>query len=84
MGYFEDEQVIASGMVVEHQHEVYGKMHFCANSIVFGDTQAIRSRPTPLLGEHNREKLEALGYSRSEIDDLYAEGVLTTEEPAKA
>ena len=84
VGYFEDEQVIASGMVVEHQHEVYGKMHFCANSIVFGETQAIRSRQTPLLGEHNREKLEALGYSRSEIDDLYAEGVLTTEEPAKA
>ena len=84
IGYFEDEHVIASGMVVEHQHEVYGKMHYCANSIVFGETQAIRSRPTPLLGEHNREKLEALGYSQSEIDDLYAEGVLTTEEPAKA
>ena len=80
IGYFQDEQVLASGMFVELRHEVYGKMRYFANGIKFGETQAIRSRQTPLLGEHNREKLEALGYSGAEIEGLYAEGVLTTED----
>ena len=81
VGYFEDEHVIASGMVVEHQHEVYGKMHYHANGIKFGETRAINGRQTPLLGEHNREKLAELGYECAEIDELYEKGVLTTEAP---
>ena len=81
VGYFEDEHVIASGMVVEHSHAVYGKMHYHANGIKFGETRAINGRQTPLLGEHNREKLAELGYERAEIDELYEKGVLTTEAP---
>ena len=84
VGYFEDEHVMAAGMFVEHEHATYGKMHYCANCIVFGETQGISGRQTPLLGEHNREKLLALGYSASEIDELYEKGVLTTEEPPEA
>ena len=81
VGYFEDEHVIASGMVVEHNHAVYGKMHYHANGIQFGETRAINGKQTPLLGEHNREKLAELGYEGTEIDELYEKGVLTTEAP---
>ena len=81
VGYFEDEHVTLSGMVVEHSHAVYGKMHYHANGIVFGETRAIDGRQTPLLGEHNREKLAELGYACLEIDELYEKGVLTTESP---
>ena len=81
VGYFEDEHVLATGMTVEHEHATYGKMHYCANCISFGETRAINSKPTPLLGEHNREKLASLGYSPVEIDELYEKGVLTTEDP---
>ena len=81
VGYFEDEHVLVTGMTVEHEHATYGKMHYCANCISFGETRAIDSRPTPLLGEHNREKLASLGYSPVEIDELYEKGVLTTEDP---
>ena len=81
VGFFEDEHVLATGMTVEHEHATYGKMHYCANCISFGETRAIDSRPTPLLGEHNREKLASLGYSPVEIDELYEKGVLTTEDP---
>ena len=84
VGYFEDEHVLASGMVAEYDHVTYGRMHYFANGIMFGETQGINGRPTPLLGEHNREKLAALGYSQSEIDELYEKGILTTEEPRKA
>jgi len=81
VGYFEDEHMIANGMVVEHSHAVYGKMHYHANGIVFGETRPIDGRQTPLLGEHNREKLAELGYECLEIDGLYEKGVLTTESP---
>ncbi len=84
VGFFEDEQVLANGMLVEHQHATYGKMHYCANCVTFGETRAINGKPTPLLGEHNREKLAALGYSVADIDDLYEKGVLTTEEPPQS
>ncbi len=84
IGYFADAHVIASGMVVEHEHAVYGKMRYCANSIVFGETRSISARQTPMLGEHNREALAELGYSPTQIDDLYGQGVLTTEEPPQA
>lgn len=81
VGYFEDEHMIASGMVVEHSHAVYGKMHYHANGILFGETHAIAGRQTPLLGEHNREKLVELGYECTEIEELYEKDVLTTEVP---
>jgi len=81
VGYFEDEHVMASGMVVEHSHAVYGEMHYLANGIRFGETRTIDGRQTPLLGEHNREKLAELGYECLEIDELYEKGVLTTESP---
>ena len=81
VGYFEDAHVIASGMVVEHSHAVYGKMHYHANGIRFGETRAVNGKQTPLLGEHNREKLAELGYECAEIDELYEKGVLTTEAP---
>ena len=81
VGFFEDKQVIENGMVAEYEHATYGKMHFGANGVAFGETQPINGRPTPLLGEHNREKLMSLGYSSHEIDQLYANGVLTTEKP---
>ncbi len=81
VGYFEDEHVVASGLVVEHSHAVYGRMHYYANGILFGETRAIEGRQTPLLGEHNREKLAELGYECTKIDDLYEKGVLTTEAP---
>ena len=84
VGYFEDDHVLASGMIAEHEHATYGKMHYCANGIVFGETRPIKGRQTPLLGEHNHEKLVSLGYSSHEIDELYAKGVLTTEEPPEA
>lgn len=83
IGYFEDAHVLSNGMIAEHEHAAYGKMHYCANGIKFGETRPIRGRQTPLLGEHNREKLASLGYSPQEIDELYARGVLTTEEPSE-
>ena len=47
--------------------------------VQFGDTRASAGLPTPLLGEHAAQVLSAVGYSESEIRDLYADGVVKTE-----
>lgn len=81
VGYFQDPHTAAGGTFVEHQHPVYGGMRYCAEGIRFGETHRIAGKPTPLLGEHNREALGALGYRAQEIADMYERGVLTTETP---
>ena len=80
--HFADAHTRESGMFVEHQHAIYGKMMYSANGVVFGETRRITGRPTPMLGEHNREALAELGYGEDEIDALYERGVLTTEAAA--
>ena len=49
--------------------------------VKFGGTDDLEVRHTPLLGQDNREVLRDAGYSPSEIEDLYATGVATTESP---
>ncbi len=68
-------------MVVEYQHPNIGSYKTFRNLITFADTSAVYARPTPLLGQHNREVLEELGYSEAAIDDLYRKDVANTESP---
>ena len=79
--YFDEVNFIKQGMVDEHQHPRYGLMKFSSNGIRFSDTSPLEGRQTPLLGEHNREALAAVGYSDQEIDALYDADVLLTESP---
>ena len=77
-----DPHVQASDMIVTRRHTTVGRMRLSANTIRFGDTLPITGRQTPLLGEHNREVLGELGYSRDRIEELYSKGVVMTEAPA--
>ncbi|MCI0795620.1 MAG: CoA transferase [Chloroflexi bacterium] len=79
--YFDEVNFIKQGMVEEHQHPRYGLMKFSSNGVSFSDTSPLEGRRTPLLGEHNREALAAVGYSDQEIDALYDADVLLTESP---
>jgi formyl-CoA transferase len=67
-------------MVVLHQHPVIGRQQLARHYIRFGNTQAVPGRPTPLLGEHTREILQEVGLSEQSIVELYAKGVVRTEE----
>jgi crotonobetainyl-CoA:carnitine CoA-transferase CaiB-like acyl-CoA transferase len=78
--FFDDPHALANDMVVELQHPIIGSYKLCRNLIKLGDTAYIDSRPTPVLGQHNREVMEKLGYSQAEIDELYEKGVAITEE----
>ena len=44
----------------------------------FSETPSNIHTHTPMLGEHNEEILESLGFDASELERLIAEGVLFT------
>ena len=78
VGFFSDPQAIANEMIVEHQHPDVGSYKISRNLIRFANTSDVDARPTPTLGQHTREVLEELGYSQSQIDELYRKGVVNT------
>ena len=80
--FFSDPQAIANDMIVEHQHPNIESYKISRNLIRLATTSNVDPRSTPLLGEHNREALEAVGYSTQQIDELYEKEVLTTEKPS--
>ncbi|MEP7070061.1 MAG: CaiB/BaiF CoA-transferase family protein, partial [Usitatibacter sp.] len=71
-----DPQVAAREMVVEVDHPRAGRMKALGTPIKFSDTPGAVTRAAPLLGEHTREILESLGYSRPEIGKLEQEGAV--------
>ena len=78
-GFFADPHAMANDLIVENQHPTVGLLKTSGNSIGFGGTPPIRSRPPPLLGQHTREVLRELGYAQGQIDELYDKGVVKTE-----
>ncbi len=74
-GFFTDPHALANDMVVELVHPDIGKYRIGRTLIRFSDTSDMEPRPTSLLGQHNREVLESLGYAQSDIDELYRKGV---------
>jgi crotonobetainyl-CoA:carnitine CoA-transferase CaiB-like acyl-CoA transferase len=79
--FLDDPHAAANDMVVIHQHPVIGRLRLARHYIRFGNTQAVPGRPTPLLGEHTREILQAVGFTEQGIAELYTKGIVRTEEP---
>lgn len=74
-----DPQIAARGMWVEQEHPIVGKVKLANLPFHFSDYGTYPKLPAPLLGQHNREIAEGLGYLSTEIDALFAEGVLYSE-----
>jgi crotonobetainyl-CoA:carnitine CoA-transferase CaiB-like acyl-CoA transferase len=79
--FLADPHAGANDMVATHQHPLLGQKRVARHYIRFGHTDILRGRPTPLLGEHTREVLQDVGFTESAIAELYAKGVVKTEEP---
>ncbi|SDD36106.1 formyl-CoA transferase [Bradyrhizobium brasilense] len=70
---FDHPQLLAEGLVVEHEHPRVGKYRSMSKAIEMG----VGDRPTtraPMLGEHTDEVLEHFGFKKDEINALRVKG----------
>jgi crotonobetainyl-CoA:carnitine CoA-transferase CaiB-like acyl-CoA transferase len=74
-----DPQIIARGMVVEQTHPVLGKVKLPNLPFRFSECDTSPKSPAPLMGQHNHDIAESLGYSTTEIATLERDGVLYAE-----
>jgi len=74
-----DPQIIARGMMVEQTHPVLGKVQLPNLPFRFSECDTSPRSVAPLMGQHNRDIAESLGYSKSEIDSMVRDGVLHAE-----
>ena len=73
---FSDPQVLHRKMFLEMPHPTLGSIKQTGLPIKFSLTPGGLDRPPPLLGEHNREVLEELGYSDVEIGQMAEESII--------
>jgi len=74
-----DPQIIARGMMVEQTHPVLGKVQLPNLPFRFSECDTSPRSVAPLMGQHNRDIAESLGYSKTEIDSMVRDGVLHAE-----
>ena len=67
-----DPQVLATGIVIETEHEAAGRLRQARPAARFSVTPASIRRGGPALGEHNHAILAELGYTAAEISALQA------------
>jgi crotonobetainyl-CoA:carnitine CoA-transferase CaiB-like acyl-CoA transferase len=58
----QDAQTSARGLIVQLEHPSLGEVRSIANPMRFSTTPVSYRLPPPLLGEHNRQILQELGY----------------------
>ncbi len=73
---FADPQVLARNMYVEIPHPTLGAIKQTGLPIKFSLTPGGLDRHPPLLGEHNQEILEELGYSGAQVDKLKENAII--------
>jgi crotonobetainyl-CoA:carnitine CoA-transferase CaiB-like acyl-CoA transferase len=74
-----DPQTKARGMIVEQDHPVLGRVQLPNLPFRFSDCDTSPRSPAPLMGQHNRDVAEGLGYAAADIDAMVRDGVLYAE-----
>jgi crotonobetainyl-CoA:carnitine CoA-transferase CaiB-like acyl-CoA transferase len=75
-----DPQLTHRAMVVEQTHPELGSLKQVGLPIKLRERPGALRSPAPVLGEATRERLEAVGYSDEEIEQLLADGVAAAPE----
>ena len=73
---FSDPQLLSREMVVEMTHPTLGTIKQTGLPLKFSRTPGGLDRPPPLLGQHNHEVLEEIGFTTAEIEELKNQHVI--------
>ena len=73
---FSDPQILHREMLVEIPHPILKSIKQTGFPLKFSVTPGSFDRHPPLLGEHNKEILNSIGYSNEEIDGLTKNSVI--------
>ena len=73
---FSDPQLLSREILVEMVHPTLGKIKQTGLPLKFSRTPGGLDRPPPLLGEHNQEILNEIGFSATEIAELETQEVI--------
>lgn len=69
----------ARGVIQKIDHSDFGTIPVIEHPLNYANAESGFETPPPALGEHTREVLETVGYTKAEIDDLANEGVFGHE-----
>ncbi len=70
------EHLLARGMVIELEHPTIGLYKALGSPLNLSGTPVTYRRPAPMLGEHNQEILQELGFSAREIETFQSLGTI--------
>ena len=71
-----DDHLLARGMIIELEHPAIGVFKMLGNPMNFSSTPVTYRRPAPMLGEHNDEILNELGYLKKDIESFKSEKII--------
>jgi crotonobetainyl-CoA:carnitine CoA-transferase CaiB-like acyl-CoA transferase len=74
---FIDPHVRHRKMVIELKHATEGSVKQVGIPIKFSETPGAVRSLSPILGEHTKEILRTLGYSKQKVDELFHAGVIS-------
>ncbi len=75
-----DEQIRANDFIIDLEHPAFGKYSASGEPVRFSAAQADKVGPSPGLGQHTVEVLAEIGIDGGVVDQLMADGVVTTPE----
>lgn len=75
----DDPQIQARGMLVRQHHPILGDVELLNTPFRFSGCDTTIHEAAPLMGQHNRQIAEELGYGSGDIDAMMRDGVLYRE-----
>jgi crotonobetainyl-CoA:carnitine CoA-transferase CaiB-like acyl-CoA transferase len=78
---FADAQVLAEGLVTEHQHALWGPVRQSGVLAKFSRPPGAAIRAAPVLGQHSRELLLEAGFDEARVEQLLRDGVIAQATP---
>ena len=78
---FNNRQLRERGFVVDWDQPGVGTFEYAGSPLHFSDAPDLAMRPSPALGQHNREILSELGFSAAEVAQFESDRAIVTAPP---